>query len=344
MTGLHDFVLPAELEAGFPPEEQGIPRDRVRLMVGHRITNEIQDDLFASLAFHLRAGDVLVINNSATIPAALSATTISGEEVLIHLSTRLASGRWLLEVRTPDGFGSIPHPPLQAQRLALADGGFVVLHDPQPGSARLWTASVEVPGDLVSYLSENGRPIRYRYSGADWGLDSYQTVYACQPGSAEMPSAGRPFTPELITALIAGGVAVVPLTLHSGVASIEVDEPPQPERVRVPAPTAAIVNALKADGGRVVAVGTTVTRALETAAGLDGRVHPFDGYTGLLIGGDRPLRVVDGLLTGWHEPRASHLEVVRAVAGSELTRRMYERAVAKGYLWHEFGDSCLILP
>jgi S-adenosylmethionine:tRNA ribosyltransferase-isomerase len=313
-------------------------------MVGHRVSNEIQDDLFASLPGHLREGDVVVVNNSATIPAALPASTASGEGVVVHLSTQLASGRWLVEVRTPAGLGSVPRPNLVAQRLDLAGGGIAVLHHLQPGSTRLWTASVQVPADLHGFLGENGQPIRYSYSGGRWGLEAYQTVYAREPGSAEMPSAGRPFTPELITALVAGGVMVAALTLHAGVASPEIDEPPQPERVRVPAATAALVNALKAAGGRVIAVGTTVARALESAAGIDGRVGPLDGYTDLVIGAEGPLRVIDGLLTGWHEPRASHLRLVEAVAGPELAARMYERAIARGYLWHEFGDSCLILP
>jgi S-adenosylmethionine:tRNA ribosyltransferase-isomerase len=159
-----------------------------------------------------------------------------------------------------------------------------------------------------------------------------------------MPSAGRPFTPELITRLVAGGILVAPVTLHAGVSSPERHEAPAPERYAVPAPTARLVNAVRWWGGRVIAVGTTVVRALESAAGHDGSVLARAGWTGLVIGPERPLRVVDGLITGWHEAEASHLALLEAVAGPELLARSYAEALEHGYLWHEFGDSHLILP
>jgi len=159
-----------------------------------------------------------------------------------------------------------------------------------------------------------------------------------------MASAGRPFTPELVTALVARGVYVAPVTLHTGVSSPESHEPPYPERFRVPAATARLVNAVRSWGGRVIAVGTTVVRALESAAEIDGAVVPDAGWTSLVITPERGLRAVDGILTGWHEPQASHLELLRAVAGDELLQRAYGAALEHGYLWHEFGDSHLILP
>jgi S-adenosylmethionine:tRNA ribosyltransferase-isomerase len=201
-----------------------------------------------------------------------------------------------------------------------------------------------VPGDLLAYLGDHGRPIRYRYAAAPWDLDAYQTVYAREPGSAEMPSAGRPFTTELMASLVASGVVILPIVLHAGVASLELGEHPAPEQRWVPVAAASAINALRADGGRVIAVGTTVTRALESAADVDGTVRPAEGLTDIVIGPNRPTRVVDGLITGWHEPKASHLELVEVVAGPSLATRMYERALATRYLWHEFGDSCLILP
>jgi S-adenosylmethionine:tRNA ribosyltransferase-isomerase len=344
MTPVLDFELPPDLEASVPPEEQGTERDQVRLMVGHRSSGGIIDDVFASLPAYLRSGDALVINTSATIPAALTATTANGQQVVVHLSTRLEECYWTVEVREPAGFGSLPGPDLGPQLLSLAGGGEVKLLSHPDYSRRMWFAEVRVPGDLHAYLMEHGRPIRYRYAAAPWNLDAYQTVYAREPGSAEMPSAGRPFTTELLASLVAGGVVVLPIVLHAGVASLELGEQPAPEQRRVPAATASAINALRADGGRVIAVGTTVTRALESAADNDGTVRPAEGLTDIVIGPNRPTRVVDGLITGWHEPKASHLELVEAVAGPSLATSMYERALASGYLWHEFGDSCLILP
>ena len=172
-------------------------------------------------------------------------------------------------------------------------------------------------------------------------------MFGRRPGSAEIPSAGRPFTAELVTRLVAGGVMVAPVTLHTGVSSQEAGEAPQPERFEVPAPTAAVVNAARAGGGRVIAVGTTVTRALESAvepAGDGSRLVAARGWTSRVVTPADPPRIVDGLITGWHDPEASHLLLVEAVAGSELTQRAYAAAVEARYLWHEFGDSALLLP
>lgn len=344
MTPVLDFELPARLEASVPPEQLGTLRDQVRLMVGHRSSGDIIDDLFCSLPRYLRSGDALVINTSATIPAAVPARTADGAEVVVHLSTRVDENLWTVEVREPAGFGTVPGPVFDQQALALPEGGVVKLLSHPDYSQRLWFAEIRLPGDLLAYLSEHGRPIRYRYAAAPWDLEAYQTVYAREPGSAEMPSAGRPFTADLLADLVAGGVVVLPVVLHAGVASFELGEKPAPERRWVPLATATAINALKADGGRVIAVGTTATRALESAAAPDGTVRAVEGLTDIVIGPDRPVRVVDGLITGWHEPKASHLELVEEVAGPSLATRMYERALAKGYLWHEFGDSCLILP
>lgn len=355
MTPTIDFTVPAALEASSPPEESGKRRDQVRLMVGARSTGQIVDDLFALLPRHLQAGDVLVINTSRTLPAAVPGRTADGQEVVVHFSSPTPEGGWTVEVRTPAGFGTLPGPDLEPQAIHLPDNARIWIIGHPAGTRRLWQATVDFNGggpgalplagrDLIAYLDTYGGPIRYGYSAGPWPLQSYQNVYARHPGSAEMPSAGRPLTFELLSALSASGVAVMPIVLHSGVASLEIGERPGPERCVVPSATATVVNALKSAGGRVVAVGTTSTRALETAADLSGVVHPFDGHTDVVIGPDRGPRVVDGLITGWHEPRASHLDLVEALAGPELTGRMYERALAEGYRWHEFGDSCLVLP
>ena len=209
--------------------------------------------------------------------------------------------------------------------------------------SRLWRATVDAK-DVLSYLWRVGRPISYDYVSARWPLTDYQTVYARVPGSAEMPSAGRPFTAQVLGDLAALGVSVAPVVLHTGVSSLEAGETPLPERFRVSRATAHLVNQTRRGGRRVVAVGTTVTRALETAADRHGLVRPAAGWTELVLGPDRPARVVDGLITGWHEPVASHWQLLEAVAGNELVVRAYEAALAEQYLWHEFGDSALLLP
>ncbi len=209
---------------------------------------------------------------------------------------------------------------------------------------RLWLTELRLPKPLDRYLAEHGRPIRYGYVSRAWPLATYRNVYALEPGSVEPPSAGRPFTRELITRLVAKGVLVAPLTLHTGVSSLERDETPYPEWYSVPEPTAQLVNAVRGWGGRVVAVGTTVVRALETVSAADGTVEPGEGWTSLVVTPDAGLNAVDGLVTGWHEPRATHLDLLQAAAGEELLEHSYLAALEHGYLWHEFGDSQLILP
>jgi S-adenosylmethionine:tRNA ribosyltransferase-isomerase len=208
----------------------------------------------------------------------------------------------------------------------------------------MWVASAAAGGGFSGYLDRHGRPIRYSYVPQGWPLAAYQTVFARSPGSAEMPSAGRPFTDRLVTELVAGGVVIAPITLHAGVASLEAGEPPLPERFTVPAPTAELVNLTRSAGRRVIAVGTTVTRALESAADPGGTVRARRGWTDLVLGAGHPARVVTGLITGWHDPEASHLALLEAVAGPNLVRGAYQAAEQAGYLGHEFGDSCLLLP
>jgi S-adenosylmethionine:tRNA ribosyltransferase-isomerase len=220
----------------------------------------------------------------------------------------------------------------------------VELVAPYAGGTRLWLSRVSGPLPLREFLAAHGHPIRYGYVPREWPLEHYQTVFATEPGSAEMPSAGRPFTTELITALAARGVLIAPLTLHTGVSSLERGESPYPERYAVPEATARLVNAVRWWGGRVIAVGTTCVRALETVAAEDGTVAAGEGWTRLVVTPERGLHAVDGLITGWHEPEASHLQLLEAVAGPELLAASYAEALGHGYLWHEFGDSHLILP
>lgn len=241
--------------------------------------------------------------------------------------------------------------------LALPDGATITLHTPYnpaqrlvarseagPGPVRLWLATLQLPLPVGDYLARYGFPIRYRYVRQQWPITYYQTVYATEVGSAEMPSAGRAFTAELITQLVARGVQVVPLILHTGVASLEDHEPPYEEYYRVPASTARAVNAARSAGKRVVAVGTTVVRALETVTDEAGEIHPGTGWTDLVITPQRGIHAVDGLLTGFHEPQASHLAMLEALAGLEHLCLAYNEALEHRYLWHEFGDLHLLLP
>lgn len=345
MTGRLSFDLPPVLEAGEPPEARGLTRDAVRMLVARRATGELVHSTFTLLPQFLDPGDLVVINTSGTLPAAVDALAPDGTRVVLHLSTQLDDGRWVVEPRRPEGRSSVRwtggEPP---RHLVIGEGATADLDERYRESARLWVASLDVPQPLLTWLAVHGRPIRYGYVDRPWPVTAYQNVYASEPGSAEMPSAGRPFTPEIVTRLVARGVGVTPIVLHTGVASLEADELPYPERVVVPPSTAARVNATRAAGGTVVAVGTTVVRALESAAGDDGTVHPFEGWTDLVVTPERGVRAVDGLLTGWHEPEASHLLLLEAVAGRPLLEASYAAALAEGYLWHEFGDVHLILP
>jgi S-adenosylmethionine:tRNA ribosyltransferase-isomerase len=335
------FELPPELEASEPPEARGLTRDAVRMLVARRDTGALVHSTFVLLPTFLEEGDLVVVNTSGTLPAAIDATAPDGTAVVLHLSTRLDDGRWLLELREPRGHTTErwTDPPPSCD-LALADGASLHLEERQ---GRLWVARLDLTAPVLTWLAVHGRPIRYGYVDRPWPLSAYQNVYVTEPGSAEMPSAGRPFTPELITRLVARGIGVAPIVLHTGVASLEADELPYPEHVHVSAATAERVNAAHSAGHRVVAIGTTVVRALESAADVTGTVHPFDGWTDLVITPERGVAVVDGLLTGWHEPEASHLLMLEAVAGRDLLERSYEASLAGRYHWHEFGDVHLIL-
>ncbi|MGH8951920.1 MAG: S-adenosylmethionine:tRNA ribosyltransferase-isomerase [Acidimicrobiia bacterium] len=337
---LDGFVVPPELEATKPPESRGLRRDEVRLMVSDR--GAIRHRKFHDLASELRSGDLVVVNTSATLPASV----VVDHELVVHFSTALPGGLHLVEIRSISGAASLPFEAPAPGKVQLPGEGIIELLSPYPvGSEnrRLWVAAVDLDCPLTEYLSTWGRPIRYRHIDGPYPLASYQTVFARVPGSAEMPSAGRPFSEQLVTSLVATGVSIAPLTLHTGVSSLESGEPPYPEWFEVPEPTAATVNHTRAHGGRVIAVGTTVVRALETTADSAGVAHPARSWTDHVVGPEDEMQLVDGLITGWHEPASTHLDLLQAVAGRALLAEAYQRALETGYLWHEFGDSHLIL-
>ena len=367
------------LAASQPPEARGLGRDGVRLLVA--TPDGMVHARFGDLPRFLSAGDLLVINTSATIAAAVDGRRGDGRPVVVHFSSPLDEGtpwagsldgrspgegtrdkgtpsggparegapgetQWLVELR---GSAAATGPVTDAapgESITLPAGGSLTLlrRYPGPAAIRMWAVSVAAGGDVGAFLARRGQPIRYSYVPDPWPLPAYQTVFARTPGSAEMPSAGRPFTAGLVTDLAAAGVVIAPITLHAGVASLEAGEPPLPERFAVPEPTAQLVNLTRTEGRRVVAVGTTCTRALESAVDAGGTVHARHGWTDLVLGAGHPARVVSGLVTGWHDPEASHLALLEAVAGQQLVHAAYLEAERAGYLWHEFGDSCLLLP
>jgi S-adenosylmethionine:tRNA ribosyltransferase-isomerase len=328
-----DFVLPPELEAHEPPEARGLRRDAVRLLVSDRDTGAIDHAAFTDLPRLLRAGDLLVLNDSMTLPAAITATRPDGTTLPLHLSTRLPGDLWTVEPR-----GTVT----DVTTLALPAGGSARLLAPYRDSARLWIAALALPEEVHDYLHRVGRPITYPYLRGSWPIEIYQTVYARRPGSAEMPSAGRPFTIELLREIRRAGVGVTTLTLHAGVASLETHEPPYEEWFEVPVETAVAVADTKARGGRVIAVGTTSVRALESAVDGSGRIMAARGWTDLVISRARGVSAVDGLITGFHEPKATHLAMLSAIAEGHI-RRAYEAALDGRYLWHEFGDLHLLI-
>jgi S-adenosylmethionine:tRNA ribosyltransferase-isomerase len=340
------FALDAEHEAHHPLEADGRRRDEVRLLVSPGLATPIHTT-FTSLPDHLRPGDLVVVNTSATVAAALDVVIDGHGDAVLHVSNELPGNLWLVEPRTKVANGS-------TERLTLGDepatvrvpSGAALVHllRTAPDSQRIWIAVAATDVDLRATMAASGRPIRYQYVPHDWPLESYQTVFATEPGSAEMPSAARPFTTSIVTRLVSKGVAVAPITLHTGVSSLEAGEQPYTERYRVPPATAALVNATHRAGGHVVAAGTTVVRALETVTDRSGTAHPGEGWTDVVVTPARGVRAVDGLLTGWHEPEATHLAMLEAVAGREPLVLAYETAFAAGYLWHEFGDSHLLLP
>jgi S-adenosylmethionine:tRNA ribosyltransferase-isomerase len=298
-----------------------------------------------------------VVNTSGTVNAALVGKDTTGDAFELHLSTRLPGNFWVVEVRRPGPVASLPCRDARVgTRFGLEGGGQIVLLAPYPlvgalrAPSRLWMAALQLPEAVSPYLERFGRPIRYGYVTRSYPGEMYQTVFATEPGSAEMPSAGRPFSPELVTRLVSCGIQIAPVLLHTGVASLEDHEPPYEEYFRVPAETADRIRAARRAGHRVVAVGTTVVRALETVTDRRGRTFPGEGWTNLVITAERPLRAVNAMITGFHEPHATHLAMVRqviAAAGSQTPSsdldRAYREAQEAGYLWHEFGDSHLIL-
>jgi S-adenosylmethionine:tRNA ribosyltransferase-isomerase len=337
------FELPDALAATEPAEARGLSRDEVRMLIA--APQKLGHARFKDIADALRPGDLLVINTSSTRAAAVDGTRSTGEPVVVHFSTSLDDNSWVVEFRSSDEKSATADMDTGETILLPSARRLTVLGPADMASrkrSRMWRVRLDVP--VEPYLAEHGRPITYGYVRGRWPLSAYQTIFAREPASSEMPSAARPFTHTLVTKLVTQGINFAPIVLHCGVSSLEAGELPQNERFKVPPSTAWLVNETRRAGGRIVAVGTTAVRALETVAREDGTVSPGEGWTDLVLSPHRPARVVDGLVTGWHAPGASHLSLLEAVAGPELVQAAYNAALEAGYLWHEFGDSCLLLP
>ncbi len=358
-----DFELPAHLQANLPTEVRGLRRDAVRLMISYRHNNHITHTTFSNIGDFLREGDVLVVNTSGTRNSAVSAYRADGTPLQVHFSTQREDQRWVAEIRKIENqYSKRFHEIQTGEVLRLSQGGSLQLVAPyyttalegQKKHLRLWLLKASPDLRIEDYLLRYGFPIRYSaLHTAPYPADYYQTVFARETGSAEMPSAGRAFTPELVTQLVAKGILIVPLLLHTGVSSLELDEKPYEEYYRVPRATADMLNLARKQERRIIAVGTTVIRALETTtargnrslpAGLRHYTQAGEGWTREFITPERGIFSVDGLLTGFHEPRASHLLMLEALVGKDHLSATYREALVHQYQWHEFGDLHLLLP
>ncbi|MBV8280043.1 MAG: S-adenosylmethionine:tRNA ribosyltransferase-isomerase [Verrucomicrobia bacterium] len=350
MSSPFTFRLPDKLSAKEPPERRGIGRDRVRLMVIDRSTYSTTHSHFDQISRFLRQGDLLVFNSSRTLPAALSGLLVeAGQLIEARLAERLPDGSWvaLLLSRQSDELEGKARAGMTIEFGCGLTGRILVQDERVP---RLWRLRFSQSGtSLLDSIYRLGQPIRYTYIAAPWSLDYYQTVYATEPGSAEMPSAGRPFTWRLLFELRRGGIETAHVTLHTGLSSYMDDDLDRrhiasEEEYIIPDITAKKIKHLREKGGRIIAVGTTVVRALESIAAVTGgHVQAYHGYTRLQITAAHQLRIVHGLITGLHEPEASHLDLLCAFLPADVISAAYENAVSRNYLWHEFGDLNLIV-
>ncbi|MCP4442124.1 MAG: S-adenosylmethionine:tRNA ribosyltransferase-isomerase [Aureispira sp.] len=344
-----EFDLPKHLQCSKPTEERGIARDEVKLMISQTSNNHIDHDIFRNIGDYLQEGDVLVVNTSGTLKAALETEYTDGTVLRVHLSTRKAYQHWIIELREVVENGT--HRFTKARKgdqLPLATGFLQLLEpyydDTTNDHLQLWVAKFNIPIAVEDYLDQYGKPIRYNYIKDLYPQSYYQTVFANEMGSAEMPSAGRAFTPELVTQLVSKGIQIIPILLHTGVASLEANERPYSEYYKISQHSAAQLNLAKQQNKRIVAVGTTVVRTLETKFDISSNQFRYgEGWTDIFITPQRGIHSINGLLTGMHEPKASHLYMLEALANREHLALCYQEAIEQEYLWHEFGDLHLIL-
>lgn len=341
------FDLPEHLACPKPTEERNLSRDEVRLLV---TTGNGQTDhtTFKHFDRYLQQGDVLVVNTSATIAAALPITLPNRRKGVIHLSNQLNAREWLIEIREIIGNRTVRWKGGKSGMLfplsAAADVALKQRYYKNQQWLDLWIAEFSTNQPPKDYLEAHARPIQYEKLDTLYPHSYYQTFFSFHPGSSEMPSAGRGFTADLIERLLKKGVVLAPILLHTGVSSLEENETPYPEYMEISPVSASILNTAKSQNRRIIAVGTTAVRAIESAVNEEGKVLPYQGNTELFIDESYEMKVADALLTGFHEPRASHLNMLQAIAGADHIERAYQAAIAANYYWHQFGDLHLILP
>ncbi|WP_053366624.1 S-adenosylmethionine:tRNA ribosyltransferase-isomerase [Bacillus sp. FJAT-27245] len=337
IAGSMTFNLPPSLNAAAPPERRGVRRDHVRMMVLSKETGYGCHDSFYNLDQYLNEGDVLVLNSSRTIPAILRGRLLEREEeVEIRLAGKIDGSRW---------YALIVSPSLDTGETIWFSGRLEAVVEKAAGDTPLSVICFSKSGtSLFDEIYSLGEPIRYEYIETPWSLDYYQTVFASHPGSVEMPSAGRAFSWELLFKLRRKGVKIAFIQLHTGLSYFlddNFDHHPSKikEEYAIPEETLLAITEARLSGKRVIAAGTTVVRALETAMAT-GQAH---GWTNLFIHPGYELKAVNGILTGLHEPEASHLAMLSAFISQDKLYVAYMDAVEAKYLWHEFGDMNLIL-
>jgi S-adenosylmethionine:tRNA ribosyltransferase-isomerase len=332
-----EYELPPEAIAQAPPET----REAARLLVIDRARGTLADRRVSDLPDLLRPGDCVVVNDSRVIPARVLAEDAAGRPVELLFLDAETPSRWRALVRPGRRCRVGAHLSVGGIQLEVvgvtADGARVVAC--RHGTIEDLLAAHGLP-PLPPYIARHAKP-----AAEDW--ERYQTVYARAPGSVAAPTAGLHFSEALLGRVRARGAEVHAVTLHVGPATFrpitaETQVLP-PERATLPAATAAAITAARAEGRRVVAVGTTVTRTLESAAAGEGRVTPFDGHATAYIRPGHCFQVVDALLTNFHLPRSSLLALVAAFAGRDLILRAYRHALDAGYRFYSYGDASLIL-
>ncbi|MBV9128830.1 MAG: S-adenosylmethionine:tRNA ribosyltransferase-isomerase [Verrucomicrobia bacterium] len=344
------FLLPSALNADRPAERRGLARDGVRLLVLERNSGYVSHTRFDCIASYLEPGDLLVFNSSRTLPATLVGRYEGSQtKIELRLAESLPDGSWLALLLPEPGTGAenlFAKPSI----LDFGEGLHCEVLEQDRHIPRLWKLRFSKSGiEFLDLVYRIGQPIRYRYLSAPWQLRYYQNVYALHPGSAEMPSAGRAFSWRLLLQLRNRGIESASITLHAGLSSYLDDEIDHQhlaseEEYWISEEAADKIRRAKTSGRRIVAIGTTVVRALESAASESGgEVRACHRYTRLRIAARFRLQVVNGLLTGLHEPEASHLDLLAAFVKPESIYAAYSEAIRQRYLWHEFGDLSLIL-
>jgi S-adenosylmethionine:tRNA ribosyltransferase-isomerase len=341
-TSDYDFDLPPERIAQAPAER----RDASRLLVVDRATGTLSHRVFSDLADYVPAGDALVLNETRVFPARLLGKRASGAEAEVLLLTPQGGEETLWTALVRPGSKLKP-----GRTVEISDELSVEIVESTPGGERI--VRLHTPLSLTEALDRYGEvplPPYVQHRATEEDRERYQTVYARERGSVAAPTAGLHFTPELLAALQAKGVRIVRLVLHVGVGTfrpVETDDPAEhrmhSEWYHVPVDAAAALNETRAAGGAIWAVGTTVTRTLETVTDEAGVVHSGEGWTDIFIRPPYRYRAADHLVTNFHLPRSTLLMLVAAFAGYELMMQAYREAIDQGYRFFSYGDAMLIV-